>query len=124
MPADTPAADRLAATVKSARSLNRWNVDLAIQTAEALIAENRRLATRIAELEGRVLADIDAKGDAEDLRRQNASLREACAGTDTTEGAIAKLREWVPNYEVGAGFVAMPVAMAQKLLAALDEVRP
>lgn len=66
--------------------------------------------------------------DIAELDAENAELRRALADTPTTEAAIAKLREWVPDYEVdeagmGASYVAMPVATARRLLDELDRLR-
>ncbi len=56
-------------------------------------------------------------GYAGNLRRTfgHADLRRQLADAPTSEAAVAKLREWVPDYEAGATHVAMPVATARKL---------
>lgn len=76
---------------------------------------------RIDRLTGRVVTAETGRTDAADLQRELDEMRRAWADTPTTVDAIAKLREWVPDYEIGASMVAMPVAMARKLLAALAD---
>lgn len=76
-----------------------------------------RLAIRTIAAEERVQDDAD-------LRAENAELRRQLADTPTTEAAIAKLREWAPDYAAGATHVAMPVVMARRLLDELDRRQP
>jgi hypothetical protein len=87
-----------------------------------LAAENARLRARIEELTDRVIAAETGRVDAADLQRENTELRRALADTPTTEAAIGRLREWCPDYDPGASYVAMPVTMARKLLAKLDRL--
>ncbi len=84
-----------------------------------LAAENACLRARVEDLIDRVITAETGRTDAADLQRELDELRRTWADIPTTEDAIAKLREWVPDYEVGAAMVAMPVAMARKLLAAV-----
>lgn len=84
------------------------------------LSEVEQLKARIAELTDRVIAAESSNVAAADLARENAELRKQLAAAPTTEAAVAQLREWVPDYQIGATHVAMPVAMAWKLLAAID----
>ncbi len=93
-------------------------------TEPDLAAENARLRARVNELTDRVIAAETSRTDAADLQRELDEMRRAWAGEPATLDAVAKLREWVPDYEAGAMMVAMPVAMARKLLDALEGNRP
>lgn len=92
-----------------------------------LAAENARLRAKIQELTDRVITNIEARSDAEDLQRELDNMRRQWAGVPTTDEAITWLRDLVrefsPHYETGAITVAMPAATAMKLVAQLDEWR-
>jgi hypothetical protein len=89
-------------------------------TEPGLAEENARLRAHVEELTDRVIAAETGRTDAADLQRELDEMRRTWADAPTTEDAIAKLRAWIPDYEAGATMVAMPVAMARKLLAALE----
>lgn len=83
---------------------------------DTLAAENAELRAKLDQLAKRVIAAEEKNQDDAELARENADLRRQLADAPTSEAAAAKLREWVPDYEVGATHVAMPVATARKLL--------
>ena len=71
---------------------------------------------KVDSLTDRVITAEENSQDTADLEAENAELRRQLADAPTTNAAIERLREWVPDYEVGATHVAMPVATARKLL--------
>lgn len=96
-------------------------------TTTDLAAENTRLRAKIQELTDRVIANIEARSDAEDLQRELNAMRTQWAAVPTTDEAITWLRDLVrefsPRYEIGAISVSMPAATAMKLVAELDKLR-
>jgi hypothetical protein len=81
------------------------------------------LVALVENLTDRVLAAEGAQADAEDLRRENASLREALAtGSLSAPEAIERLRSWLPDYDHTAPFIAMPASMARTLIIELDRL--
>lgn len=87
----------------------------------ALTTELTMLRTKVRELSQRVIDAESKNQDDEALKRENAELRRQLAEFPTTRAAIEKLREWAPEYNPGATHVMMAVAMARKLLAAIEE---
>jgi hypothetical protein len=96
------------------------------KTVSELLDDLDRLDARVTELEDRVIATGWDKTDAEDLRRENSDLRRMLADAPTSEAAIAKLREWSSHsgpdreWQPGAMQIAMPAAMASKILNEID----
>jgi plasmid stabilization system protein ParE len=86
----------------------------------AIATGNAELRARLDQLTDRVVTAEEKNQDDTGLARENTELRRQLADTPTSEAAVAKLREWVPDYEAGASHIAMPVATARKLLDVVD----
>lgn len=121
------ALENLRTTVTRARAIDATQSVVNINEVGAVLHEIARLRAKLEELTDRVCADIHTKSDNEDLRRELDAMRREWAAVPTAEEATAKLRnqmrEWFPKYEVGAIQVAMPAAVAMRLLDQLDEWR-
>lgn len=114
----------LGAVTEQIRDAVRMRDRFVLSTIEpritALLTEHDRLNLLVGKLTDRVIAAEDHQYDAAELARENTELRRQLADTPSTEAAIGKLREWIPDYEAGDTHVAMPTATARKLLAAIE----
>lgn len=109
-------------TVSSTFSAEQEDRRTLLRLLDATREELADALGRIDTLTDRVITTETARTDAADLQRELDEMRRVWADTPTTEAAVAKLREWVPDYEDGAMMVAMPVATARRLLGELDRL--